>query len=247
MVMKCKLSEIYISSTFNCRKDIDQTKVMELADSIKEIGLLQPLVVNKHEKNGYKYSLVAGFRRYHALEFLGREEVEIKAIDVDPIEAQIINIIENTDREDLSKLEEANAVKKLVNHFGLRETCKKLGKTAYWVNTRLKFLNLPKNMYKHEECLTSAVINDLLEVKDKAGDRQMWEAFQRVVNGSVIKIDKHTKTNRRRTVHETEILLQKLENHDSPNINTGLHIVVAAWAIGEASDKDLAAAIVAFE
>ena len=97
------------------RKDIDPEKLQELADSIKAQGIVQPIVVRRLEDE--KYEIVAGERRWRAGQLAGLHDVPVVIKDVDDRTAMAVALIENIQREDLNPLEEAEALRRLLDEF----------------------------------------------------------------------------------------------------------------------------------
>jgi ParB family chromosome partitioning protein len=123
------------------RKSFDEAALKELSDSIKEKGVIEPVVVRK---NSGGYELIAGERRWRAAKMAGFGEVPAVIADVSDEESLEFAIIENIQREDLNAIEEAEAFRSLVN-FGLsqEEVAKKVGKERATVANYLRLLKLP--------------------------------------------------------------------------------------------------------
>ena len=100
------------------RKQFDEDALMELADSIKQFGIIQPLIVQ--EKNGF-YEIIAGERRWRAAKLAGLKEVPVIVKDYSDLEVVEISLIENIQRENLNPIEEALAYKRLLNEFNLKQ------------------------------------------------------------------------------------------------------------------------------
>lgn len=126
------------------RKVFDEEKIRELAASIKEQGIIQPLIVT--QVAGGKYELIAGERRLRAAKMAGLTEVPIVIKNVDTEGMLELSIIENIQREDLNPIEEANAIQELIKQFGYtqEEAAARLGKSRVAVTNSLRLLNLPK-------------------------------------------------------------------------------------------------------
>ena len=124
------------------RKDFDEDALSELAESIAEHGLIQPIVV-KPETNG-RYSIIAGERRWRACRMAGIYEVPVVIKDVDSRELMELALIENLQREDLNAVEEALGYRSLIDAFGLtqEEVAKRMGKSRTAVTNALRLLNL---------------------------------------------------------------------------------------------------------
>lgn len=127
------------------RQDIDPDRLDELAASIKSLGLLQPIVV---KKDGSKYLLLAGLRRTLAHRLLGERHILAYILPEDTELDTVRALVENIQRADLSLLDEAHAVRRLVDEFalGIPEAARRLGKGQEWVKSRLDILRLPESI-----------------------------------------------------------------------------------------------------
>ena len=146
-VVEVKLDKIY-DNPYQPRIEIKEKELEELANSIKEKGLLQPVLVFNNKKENKLY-LIAGHRRYYAHKLLGKEK--IKVIYVNGIEKKdlaSIAITENLQREDLDIIETAIAIKRYKEEFNktLDEIGKELGKTKSWISQILSVLSLPEEI-----------------------------------------------------------------------------------------------------
>ena len=123
------------------RKNFNQEALEELAESIKEYGLIQPIVVTKKEDY---YSIVAGERRWRACKIAGIEEIPAIVREDDNRRNQEIALIENIQREDLNPVEKAVGIKNLMETYNLRQedVAKKLGKSRSAVANSIRILNL---------------------------------------------------------------------------------------------------------
>ena len=124
------------------RKSFDDEKLQELAASIREKGVIQPLVVRKHDDH---YQIIAGERRWRAAQKAGLHEVPVVIQDVSEDWALEIALIENIQREDLNAMEEAFAYQNLVQNFDLtqEEVAKRVGKERSTVANAIRLLRLP--------------------------------------------------------------------------------------------------------
>lgn len=125
------------------RKDFDETALMELENSIREYGVLQPLLVRPMSDGSYK--LVAGERRWRAARAAGLSEVPVVIRSLTDEEACAIALIENLQREDLNAIEQAEGIKRLIEEFGFtqEQAAEKLGKSRPAVANALRLLQLP--------------------------------------------------------------------------------------------------------
>ena len=124
------------------RKDFDETALSELADSISQHGLIQPIVVKPTAQG--RYSIIAGERRWRACRMAGLNEVPVIIKDADEQTLMEIALIENLQREDLNAVEEALGYRALIDSFGLTqdEVAKKMGKSRSAVTNALRLLAL---------------------------------------------------------------------------------------------------------
>ena len=135
--------EKLVPSPYQPRSHFDSTKIQELADSIKERGIVQPLVARK--LNNGTYEIIAGERRWRAAQAAGLFEVPVQLKILSNKEALEIAIIENVQREDLSAIEEAEAYQRLMQEFQLtqQQVAERVGKDRVTVTNSLRLLQLP--------------------------------------------------------------------------------------------------------
>lgn len=130
------------------RKQFDDEKIDSLAESIKNLGFIQPIAVNKND-NGM-YTIIAGERRWRAAKKAGLKKVPVMLKDYSDIEAAQVALIENLQREDLNPIEEAAGYKYLIDEFSLtqEEISKTVGKSRSAVANSLRLLSLSENISK---------------------------------------------------------------------------------------------------
>jgi ParB family chromosome partitioning protein len=128
------------------RQDFDEVALQELADSISEHGLIQPIAVRPLD-SGY-YQIIAGERRWRACRMAGLNEVPVNIIEADDQAAAELTLIENLQREDLNPMEEARGYEALISQYGLsqEEAAKSVGKSRPAVANALRLLKLPKSI-----------------------------------------------------------------------------------------------------
>ena len=146
-VKKIKITQIEPNKT-QPRTEFDEEKIEELADSIREYGLIQPIVV-KLNKNGF-YTIIAGERRWRAARRAGLKEIPAVIKDVSEQTEKEITLIENIQRENLNPLEEAAGIKELMQDYDLtqEDVAKKIGRSRSAVANILRLLNLPDEIQK---------------------------------------------------------------------------------------------------
>ena len=151
------------------RKTFDQESLDELAQSIANNGLLQPILVR--EKNG-RYEIIAGERRYRAARLAGLTEIPAVVSKADDLNSAEMALVENLQREDLNSYEEASAIKALMEGFDLtqEEVAEKLGKSRSSIANTLRLLDLPEGVIKYllKNELTPGHCRALLGLKDRA-------------------------------------------------------------------------------
>ena len=168
------------------RKNFDQEALEELAESIKEYGLIQPIVVTK--KDGY-YGIVAGERRWRASKIAGLTEIPaIIREDNERINSEI-SLIENMQREDLNPYEKALGVRTLIDNYGLsqEEVAKKLGKGRSTIANIVRILNLEPRVLEmaKEGKLTEGHCKALLAITDP--EKQYKTAIQMLERGATVR------------------------------------------------------------
>jgi len=130
------------------RKDIDPEKLQELADSIKAQGVIQPVVVRKIDPE--KYEIIAGERRWRAAQLAGLQQLPVVIKDIDDRSAMAVALIENIQREDLNPLEEAEALKRLLDEFTMthQQIADAVGKSRATVTNLLRLMDLHPDVKK---------------------------------------------------------------------------------------------------
>ena len=168
------------------RKRFDQEALEELAGSIKEYGLIQPIVVTK--KDGY-YSIIAGERRWRASKMAGLTEIPaIIREDNEKINSEI-SLIENMQREDLNPVEKAMGIKTLIDNYGMsqEEVAKKLGKGRSTIANWVRVLNLEPRVLEmaKEGKITEGHCKALLAITDP--EKQYLAAIHMLERGSTVR------------------------------------------------------------
>lgn len=130
------------------RKSFDNEKIAELAESIKNHGIIQPLIL---KENGGGYIIVAGERRWRAAKMVGLKEVPAIVMDLTKKQVLEISLIENIQRQDLNPIEEALAYKKLLSDFNLtqEELSKRIGKSRTAITNTIRLINLDSRVQQY--------------------------------------------------------------------------------------------------
>ncbi len=207
-IIKIPVSNI-IEGKFQPRKKITPESLRDLTESIKEKGILEPLLVRPHE-NGYE--IIAGHRRFLAAKEAGLTEVPCIVKEVNDTEAAEISLIENIQRENLNPIEEATAIKKLIDEFKLthEEIAKKIGKSRVYVTNILRLLKLPR---KIKEKIENGEISEgharaLLGAKD---EKEMLKLAEEITKSrlSVRAVERKIKKEKKKEFENEEKILKK--------------------------------------
>ena len=141
---KVSISSI-IRNKFQPRKNFNKDQMDELTNSIRERGIIQPIIVRKQSD---KYEIIAGERRWQAAQNAGLHEVPIVEIKADDLKSLEFAIVENVQRDDLNPIEEANGYKRLIDEFNYDQVAKFIGKSRAHITNCLRLLSLPSDVIK---------------------------------------------------------------------------------------------------
>jgi len=135
-----------VKNKYQPRKIFNNDDLEELTNSIKQRGLIQPIIVRKSEDNSEKHEIVAGERRWLAAQKAGLHEVPVVIIEADNLKSLELAIVENVQRKDLNSIEEAESYKKLIDEFGYdqEKVATFIGKSRVHITNSLRLLTLPK-------------------------------------------------------------------------------------------------------
>ena len=190
------------------RKQFDPDALADLADSIREHGIIQPLTVRKLQ-SGY-YQIIAGERRWRAARMAGLDQVPAIVIEADDRKAMELAMIENLQREDLNPIEEAEGYRQLMEQYNLtqEETAQRVGKSRSVVANALRLLNLcpPVRAMVEDGRLSNGHARTILPLSP---------ALQEKAADAILKSDL--------SVRQTELLVTKLtaEEKEKPAVTTG--------------------------
>lgn len=150
------------------RKKFDEDALLELAESIKQFGVIQPLIV---QKKGDYYEIIAGERRWRAAKMAGLKEIPVIIKDYTNQERVEISLIENIQREDLNPIEEAHAYKRLLNEFSLKqdEVAERVSKSRTAVTNSMRLLKLDDRVQQMviDDMISTGHARALLSIEDK--------------------------------------------------------------------------------
>lgn len=179
------------------RKEFDEDSLMELADSIKQFGILQPLLVQKRKDY---YEIIAGERRWRAAKMAGIKEVPIIIREYTDQEIVEISLIENIQRENLNPIEEAMAYKRLLEEFHLKqdEVAERVSKSRTAVTNSMRLLKLSPRVQQMivDDMISTGHARALLAIDD---EEQQYQLANRIFDEKL-------------SVRETEKLVKALKN-----------------------------------
>ncbi|OFK58060.1 chromosome partitioning protein ParB [Globicatella sp. HMSC072A10] len=202
VVVELKVSDIR-SNPYQPRKNFDEKALQELADSIKQSGVFQPIIVRRSTIKGYE--LIAGERRVRASQLAGKETIPAIVRQIDEEQMIEIAVLENLQREDLSPMEEAEAYNVLMEKLKLTqaEVAERMGKSRPYIANYLRLLALPETVKEllNDNSLSMGQARTLLALKDKS---KVVAIAEKVVKDQL-------------TVRQLEELVQSLnEKKDEP-------------------------------
>ena len=198
---KVSISSI-IPNRFQPRKNFEKQSLEDLTNSIRERGIIQPLVVRKSYDSDNKFELIAGERRWQAAQSAGLHEVPVIILNIDNLKSLEFAIVENVQRKDLNPIEEAEGYKRLIDEFNYdqEKVAKFIGKSRAHISNCLRLLTLPKKIIQnivedkitqgHAKILVGLENAELLVdkiIKKKLSVRQA-EALARLTKNKPLKI-----------------------------------------------------------
>ena len=144
---KLSISSI-IRNKYQPRKSFDKVKLDELTNSIKERGVIQPIIVRKSKSQNNKYEIIAGERRWIAAQNAGLHEVPTVIVEANDLKSLEFAIVENVQRSDLNPIEEAQGYKRLIDEFSYdqEKVAQFIGKSRAHITNCLRLLTLPKDV-----------------------------------------------------------------------------------------------------
>lgn len=217
--------ELIRPNPYQPRKTFEEERLNDLASSIQQHGILQPIVLRQTVQG---YYIVVGERRFRASQLAGLTEVPAIIKELSDEDMMELAIIENLQREDLNAIEEAESYKKMMTDLNItqQEVARRLGKSRPYIANMLRLLQLPKNVAQmvQQGALSSAHGRTLLTLKDaskikktaKQAAQESWSVryLEEYVNGLVSKdisrkVDKETKGSKPKMIQQQERFLKK--------------------------------------
>lgn len=181
------------------RKNFDQDSLQGLAQSIQEYGLLNPIVVKKNDDH---YEIIAGERRYRASKILGLEKIDAIVKDVEKKELDLLSVVENIQREDLTALEEAQAYSDIIENYGLTqvELAKTVGKSRSYIANTLRLLKLDDKSKNELEngSISSSQARTLLSIDNENERNKTLDDFLNKKT-NIREVEKKVKKNKKKT------------------------------------------------
>lgn len=191
------------------RRDFDRKSLEDLASSIKEIGLIQPILVKKEDDT---YRIIAGERRYRASKMAGLDTIEAIVKDLDDLDSDRIALIENIQRQDLNPFEEATAYRQMIDTYQLsqQDLADYVGKSRSYIANTLRLLNLDPRVLEllKEKKISQSLARELLSIEDL--DYQYSLAREAVDKGLTVaqildkkktKVKRHTRSVPSKDIH----------------------------------------------
>ena len=216
-----------LKNKFQPRKIFDKEKLDELTESIKERGIIQPIIVRKSNDEKNKYEIIAGERRWLAAQNAGLHEVPVVEVEADDLKSLEFAIVENVQRNDLNPIEEAKGYKRLIDEFSYDhdKVGKFIGKSRSHVSNWLRLLSLPdevielveKNLISQGHAKILVGLNNANSLAKKIIDKRM--SVRQAEN--LIKI---LKSNNKKALIKKDPNILEIEKSISDKI--GLNVVI---------------------
>ena len=220
------LAEI-VPNKYQPRKNFDEENLNDLVNSIKERGVIQPIIVRKSNTNNSKYEIIAGERRWLAAQKAGLHEIPVVVTDADDLKSLEFAIVENVQRHDLNPLEEAQGYKRLIDEFAYDQdkVSKFIGKSRSYISNSLRLLNLPKEVldFVEQKKITAGHAKILVGLDNAVflANKFIEKKLSVRQAENLVKIFRKTKRN---TSSKVDSNIQDLENSISEKIGLSVSI-----------------------
>ncbi|HOE56372.1 MAG TPA: ParB/RepB/Spo0J family partition protein [Bacillota bacterium] len=227
-IIEIKITDIE-ANEMQPRKAFDDSTLAELSESIKEHGVVQPIIVRR---SGNSYQIVAGERRWRASRMAGEKTIPAIVKECSNLEVMELALIENLQREDLNAIEEAMAYKALIEEYNMtqEEISRKIGKSRPVIANHLRLLQLPQEIKDMiaEGKITQGHARALLAI---AGEKRQLEVAERIITGQlnvrqVEKLAKETKPKKKKEkqLNNYQIEIDQLEERLKTALGTKVKI-----------------------
>ena len=216
-----------IPNKYQPRKVFDDLNLEDLTNSIKERGIIQPIIVRKSNEDKSRFEIIAGERRWLAAQRAGLHNVPVVIIDADDLKSLEFAIVENVQRHDLNPLEEAQGYKRLIDEFSYdqEKVAKFIGKSRSYITNSLRLLSLPEDVIKliENQKLTSGHAKILVGLENASfvAAKILEKKFSVRQTENFVKIFKN-KTKNQKNFKDANI--RDLENSVSEKI--GLSVII---------------------
>ena len=216
-----------IPNKYQPRKVFDDVNLEDLTNSIKERGIIQPIIVRKSNEDKSRFEIITGERRWLAAQRAGLHNVPVVIIDADDLKSLEFAIVENVQRHDLNPLEEAQGYKRLIDEFSYdqEKVAKFIGKSRSYITNSLRLLSLPKDVIKliENQKLTSGHAKILVGLENASfvAAKILEKKFSVRQTENFVKIFKN-KTKNQKNFKDANI--RDLENSVSEKI--GLSVII---------------------
>ena len=223
---KLSLSDIE-PNKFQPRKNFDEENLNDLTNSIKERGVIQPIIVRKSNSNKSKFEIIAGERRWLAARKAGLHDIPVVVTEADDLKSLEFAIVENVQRHDLNPLEEAQGYKRLIDEFSYdqEKVSKFIGKSRSYITNSLRLLTLPDDVIKliEDKKLTSGHAKILVGLDNASfvADKIIEKKLSVRQAENFVKIFKKRK---QKSTVSKDVNLRELENSITEKI--GLTVVI---------------------
>lgn len=246
VVFDIPMKDIFCDQEWNCRGNVSGADVIELAKSIDTQGLLQPITLMPYNKDGFRFKIVTGHRRYLAHKQLKREKIPATVrVDLSEMDARLFNLVENLQRKSLNMMQEARGIEPFLKAgWTHQELAKKLETSTGWVSVRKQLLNLEPEIQQVAAAglLTAQHVKDIAALPSKTlrfdTVKRIKEARIRGEKPQVPRRNKVSKDPTRKKRQLPEDIFAMIE-HIADHIDYGFYTRCLAWASGEISDLDL--------
>ena len=216
-----------VPNKYQPRKNFDEENLNDLVNSIKERGVIQPIIVRKSNTNNSKYEIIAGERRWLAAQKAGLHEIPVVVTDADDLKSLEFAIVENVQRHDLNPLEEAQGYKRLIDEFAYDQdkVSKFIGKSRSYISNSLRLLNLPKEVldFVEQKKITAGHAKILVGLENAVflANKFIEKKLSVRQAENLVKIFRKTKRN---TTGKVDSNIRDLENSISEKIGLNVSI-----------------------
>ena len=255
-----KLNTIYFDEVLNdARGKIAPIDVIDLTKSIEANGSVEPVVIaelfeNEQKEFEKRYRLISGYRRYTAHRILEWEEIDVVIRkSVSELDARILNLIENTDRQNLNILQEAKAILMLMR-LGLTEItiADKINQSRGWVQIRTMLMKLPKDIQLEAAAgiITQTHVRELYTIYIRDGKDKVYEAVRQIKDaasrGKKISVNPSFKKHRQIAVRKQKEIFFMMSIVRENGIGNCIITRTLAWCAGEISSNEFLYALQAY-